>query len=73
MFILSKRKRFRGVVALPAKIVAAIWKELVRTLRGQYDLINGFSDVIVKGRLLFHENWYTDVFYSYNNGSVGWR
>jgi hypothetical protein len=37
--------------------VATIWKELVLTLREQYDLSLGCSDDIVKRILLFNENW----------------
>jgi hypothetical protein len=56
-----------------AKTIAAIWRELDWTLPGQYELIKGLLDAIVKEMLLFHENWNAYVFYSYNNKNVVWR
>ena len=38
-------KCFQGIVVPPVEIIVAIWKELVMTLRGQYDMLLVSFDV----------------------------
>jgi hypothetical protein len=53
--------------------MAAIWTELVLTLRGQFDDIKGEIEVDSRRSLLFHKVWAASPFYYRNGRRVIWN
>jgi hypothetical protein len=61
-------KVFQGVAEAPAETIKVIWSELLHTLRGQWDSMQGTSARLINIRSCFRKVWDTIGFYSIHNG-----
>ena len=64
---------FEGQLEPSAVTVRAIWLELIHTLRGQLDRIQGSSEKAERRRQAFHQTWQAGPFYTLQPGRVCWH
>lgn len=62
------RQVFEGRAVPPAETVRDFWLELIHTLRGQYERLQGTSDRMVRARFAFLQLWGKEPFYLQHSG-----
>ena len=67
------RRIFEGRAVPPAESIRDFWLELIHTLRGQYDRLQGSSDAMVRRRLAFLSVWGKGPYLSQASGTVRWH
>ena len=67
------RRIFEGRAVPPAESIRDFWLELIHTLRGQYDRLQGSSDAMVRRRLAFLSLWGKGPYLSQASGTVRWH
>ena len=65
------RQIFEGRAVPPAETVRDFWLELIYTLRGQFDRIQGDSDAAIRRRFAFLRLW-KGPFFTESRGTVQW-
>ena len=55
------------------EVVKEIWVTLVHTLKGEYDVIKGNSDVVFRKQEVFKKRWERMKVFCMVNGSIRWR
>ncbi|MCO5568556.1 hypothetical protein L7F22_022255 [Adiantum nelumboides] len=66
-------RSIEGQLEPPAETVRAIWQEILHTLRGCFERIQGDSDSATQRRLAFHSTWSRGPFYSHSSGPLCWH
>ena len=64
---------FEGRPIPPPETVRDFWVELIHTLRGQYDQIQGNSDEMIQRRHAFLQQWGKGPFCTYSLRTLRWR
>ena len=57
------RQVFEGIAVPPAETIRDFWLELIHTLRGQYERLQGSSDSMERARFAFLQLWGKEPFY----------
>lgn len=67
-------RTFEGRLEPPDVTVRSIWQELIHTLRGQLDRMQGSSERAEQRRQAFHRTWEAGPVYSRRRGEgVSWH
>ena len=64
---------FEGRPIPPAETLRDFWIELIHTLRGQYDRIQGNSDEMLRRRFAFLQQWGKAPLCSSTTGTIRWH
>ena len=67
------RRIFDGRAVPPAETIRDFWQELIHTLRGQLEGMQGDTEIRIQRRRAFVRLWRKGPFFSESQGSILWQ